>query len=177
MTKAILPPTKAVGTTTVENGNKAGLARGGEDEIELVEQTSGSLPESSNGNGNGNGIAGDAHDHEDALAVDETAKIPLELQTDIYVTQLPSKWEEKVDEDEDDDETLPGEYNVHHGRRPDVYAILQQIQTEAVREGWPRVFVMGSGPSSMLRELQIACQNSQLQNLQIDFEQVVFGHQ
>jgi hypothetical protein len=164
--KAIPPPTR------VDNFAQNEKHADDENGIELVEQSPGIAPNVSNGHPNDQGA-----DHNDSL-VDSTgaAGHSLELQTDIYVTQLSSKSLGNDSDEYDNTEGSSFGYNVCHGQRPDVHAILKQIQTEAVREGWARVFVMGSGPPSMLNELQVACKNSQLQNLQIDYEQEVFGY-
>lgn len=157
MVQAIPPPTRAHSSAstdkTMQDDNENG--------IEMTKRDAGQLSQDD-----------EEEDHSDALA-DTATKQPLELQTDIFVTQLSSK----IQECEEHSVDSPSfQYNVHRGRRLDVSAIVRQIQTEAEREGWPRVFVMGSGPTGMLDDLQEACRMSQLQNLQIDYEQEVFGY-
>ena len=114
----------------------------------------------------------------------EDSKPSLAVQTDIYVSQM-NKFLDSYDDEEvqkevanskDDGAHSDAPYEIHRGRRPDVHAILKDVQAEAAKNGWGRVFVMGCGPLSLLEELEVACQRSETDEVQIDFHQEIFDY-
>lgn len=168
MVKAIPPP--SIEDTGANGGHTSNYDNG----IELVER------------GQEGQAAGQATED---YAIGHLARRPLVIQNEIYLTRKTKFLDDHQAGDNDvvedkgiivdhpshaEEET--DSYTIYRGRRPDVQAILNQVQTEAMSEGWGRVFVMGCGPISLLEELHAACRTHQTKEIQIDFHQEVFDY-
>jgi len=120
-------------------------------------------------------------DHDMLDTAVSTTRRPLEVQTDIYISQvdkfLDGYNDDEIDNQAKQDQTTSDQsYRIHRGSRPDVHAILQKVQEEASENGWGRIFVMGCGPTSLLEQIEVACQRNETNVIEIDFHPEVFRY-
>jgi len=167
MVKAIPPP------KLTDFGMNGKSESDDDDGIELVERGELDLDE------NDTEIETNGNDNHEGLG-NGSAPSALTIQTDIYVTQtskfLDEGFQDHEDKSNDDkNEEVDTPYELHEGR-PDIQAIINELQNDATKNGWGRIFVMGCGPMKMLQDIQAACYASQSDSLQIDYHQEVFDY-